>query len=472
MISQNTLYQLLSPLDWFFFAVVLLITFMAILYGQRLKHKLTEQEQQGPLELLLMGRRLTLPLFVATLVATWYGGIFGVTTLTYEKGIYNFITQGLFWYVSYFIFALVLVNKIKKYSAMSLPDLAGKIIGPKAEKVTAILNFLNLLPLAYVISLGLLLQALFGGSLFINSGLGLLIVVIYSLWGGFRAVVFSDLVQFFFMIFSVLLVVVFSWMQLGSPLWLVEKLPPSHLDWTGGENLSVIFIWGFIALSTLVDPNFYQRCFAAKDEKTARRGILISIGFWIVIDCCTTLGALYARVALPDANAQNAYFQYALQLLPHGLKGLMLAGVLATILSTLDSFLFTAATCLSYDMLNIKKKFKLWHHHLALIVISLTALLVSHFFDGSVVLVWKTLGSFSAATLLFPLMIVQFFPGKVSDLHFVCSVILGCLGIVSWKSLNYLGLIHSELDEFYIGLSLSALTLLIALVRKKTSREG
>ena len=202
MISQNTLYQLLSPLDWFFFAVVLLITFMAILYGQRLKHKLTEQEQQGPLELLLMGRRLTLPLFVATLVATWYGGIFGVTTLTYEKGIYNFITQGLFWYVSYFIFALVLVNKIKKYSAMSLPDLAGKIIGPKAEKVTAILNFLNLLPLAYVISLGLLLQALFGGSLFINSGLGLLIVVIYSLWGGFRAVVFSDLVQFFFMIFS------------------------------------------------------------------------------------------------------------------------------------------------------------------------------------------------------------------------------------------------------------------------------
>src|SRR5690606_32573814 len=194
MISQNTLYQFLSPLDWILFSLVLFLTFLAILYGQRLKNKLPEKDQHSPLELLLMGRRLTLPLFVATLVATWYGGIFGVTTLTYEKGIYNFITQGVFWYISYIIFALVLVKRIKKYSAFSLPDLAGQMIGEKAGKITAILNFLNLLPMAYVISLGLFLQALFGGNLFVNSGIGIFIVVSYSLWGGFRAVVFSDIV--------------------------------------------------------------------------------------------------------------------------------------------------------------------------------------------------------------------------------------------------------------------------------------
>ena len=34
-----------------------------------------------------MGRKMTLPIFVATLVATWYGGIFGVTALTFEKGV-------------------------------------------------------------------------------------------------------------------------------------------------------------------------------------------------------------------------------------------------------------------------------------------------------------------------------------------------------------------------------------------------
>lgn len=466
MISQNTLYQFLTPLDWFFFVLVLLLTFLAILYGQRLKHQVPLKDQHSPLELLLMGRRLTLPLFVATLVATWYGGIFGVTALAYQKGIYNFITQGVFWYVSYLIFALVLVRKIKKYSAFSLPDLAGQMIGKKAEKVTAVLNFLNLMPLAYVMSLGLLLQALFGGSLFIHSGIGLFVVVLYSLWGGFRAVVFSDLVQFFFMVLSVFLVVLFGWISLGSPIEIMDKLPTQHLNPTGGEPISTLFVWGFIALSTLVDPNFYQRCFAAKDERTARNGILISIIFWVFIDCCTTLGALYAKVALPEANPQNAYLQFAIQLLPNGLRGVMLAGFLATILSTLDSFLFTASTCLSYDMLNIKNKFKSWHHHLALILVSIASLLFSYLFEGNVVQVWKTLGGFSAATLLFPLLIAQFFPKKIKEADFLWAVSLGCLGIVSWKIFTHFTLIESELDEFYIGLLLSGLPLLVASLKR------
>lgn len=105
-----------------------------------------------------MGRRLTLPLFIATLVATWYGGIFGVTALTFEKGIYNFITQGVFWYLSYFIFAFFIVKKIRQHDVMSLAELARHLIGPKAKSY-GLLNFLNLLPLAYTISLGLFLQA-------------------------------------------------------------------------------------------------------------------------------------------------------------------------------------------------------------------------------------------------------------------------------------------------------------------------
>ena len=468
MISESALYQFLSPLDWILFCLALLVTFMAIVYGQRLKDQLPEKEKQGTLELLLMGRRLTLPLFVGTLVATWYGGIFGVTTLTFEKGIYNFVTQGVFWYFSYLIFAFLLVKKVKKFEAMSLSDLAGKMIGPKAEKTTAILNFLNLLPLAYVISLGLFLQALFGGDLFINSGIGLFIVVIYSLWGGFRAVIFSDLVQFFFMVLSVLLIVIFAWSTFGSPLWLLDNLPPSHLDWTGGESLWVLLVWGFIAFSTLVDPNFYQRCFAAKDEKTARNGIFISIIFWIIIDCCTTLGALYAKAVLPHANSQNAYLQFAIHVLPSGFRGLMLAGILATILSTLDSYLFTASTCLSYDMINVKNKFKLWHHHVALVLIAILALLVSHLFEGSVILVWRTLGGFSAATLLIPLMLAHLFPGKINDSLFFLSVSLGCVGIVSWKILLKWGVFNSSLDEFYIGLVLSLLPLLTAIFGKKS----
>lgn len=445
---------------------VLLATLACVVWGQKQKEKLSEAEQMSTVELLLMGRSLTLPIFVATLVATWYGGIFGVTALTFEKGIYNLLTQGFFWYASYLIFAFYLVKKIRNYDVMTIPEMAGKLFGPRAEKLTATLNFLNLLPLAYTISLGLFLQAVFGGSLFINTAGGVLLVTLWSLWGGFRAVVFSDLVQFVFMLLAVFLVVVFAWAEMGSPLTLMEKLPATHFDWTGGEKLTTILVWGFIALSTLVDPNFYQRVLAADSEKTAKRGIVISTVIWFFFDCCTTLGALYARAAIPEADPNNAYLQFAVQLVPHGIRGLILAGVLAIILSTIDAYLFNAATSVSYDFFKFKDRFKVWHHHIALVSVAVVSVLLGIQFEGNVVDVWKTLGGFSAACLLFPILVGQLRPNTISDKVFCFSVSLGCIGIVSWKILNKYYPIF-ELEEFYIGLVLTTIPMIPSLIRKK-----
>jgi SSS family solute:Na+ symporter len=467
MNSSGFLIQYLNIYDWIVFVAVLVATLLSVLWGQRLKNRLPEKEQLSAVELLLMGRSLTLPVFVATLVATWYGGIFGVTALAYEKGIYNLLTQGIFWYTSYLIFAFFLVKRIRNYNVMTIPDIAGKLFGARAGKLTAALNFLNLLPIAYTISLGLFLRSLLGGTLFFNTLIGVSLVTAWSLWGGFRAVVFSDIVQFFFMILSVILVVVFAWSEYGSPLTLVDQLPSSHFDWSGGEGVGTILVWGFIALSTLVDPNFYQRVLAAESEQTAKRGIIISTVIWFIFDCCTTLGALYARAVLPQARPEDAYLQFSIQLVPNGVRGLILSGILAIILSTLDSYLFNAATCVSYDFFRSKDKFRPWHHHVALVAVSVISLLFGLQFEGDVVDVWKTMGSFSAACLLFPLLVAQWRPGLISERRFCWAVSFGCLGIVSWKVFNkYLH--FSTLDEFYIGLLLTTVPLLPALIRKET----
>lgn len=465
MVSRANLIDYLDWSDWAVFSLVLGATIASVLYGQSLKSR-KEDGKESVIELLLMGRKLTLPIFVATLVATWYGGIFGVTALTFEKGIYNLLTQGIFWYATYLIFAFFLVDKIRSHNVLTIPDLAGELFGPQAQRLTAGLNFLNLLPIAYTISLGIFLQSLFGGSLFLNSVAGVALVTVWSIWGGFRAVVFSDVVQFFFMILSVFLVVVFAWAEFGSPAILVEKLPATHFDWTGGESISTLLVWGFIALSTLVDPNFYQRCLAADSTKTAKRGILISTVIWFLFDCCTTLGALYARAFLPDAAPQDSYLQFSIQLVPHGVRGLIIAGILAIILSTLDAYLFNAATCISYDFIRLKEKFKVFHHHLALIFVAVISVVLSVFFEGNVVEVWKTLGSFSAACLLFPLLVGQWFPGRISDRNFSLAVISGCVGIVLWRVLNK-KYSFSTLDEFYIGLLLTIIPLLPSILRGK-----
>ena len=104
--SALNLSETITRLDWIVFSLVAVVTTLAVVFGHLRKRNRSLASGATVIDLLLMGRQLTLPMFVGTLVATWYGGIFGVTEIAFSKGIYNFITQGLFWYVAYIIFAL------------------------------------------------------------------------------------------------------------------------------------------------------------------------------------------------------------------------------------------------------------------------------------------------------------------------------------------------------------------------------
>jgi len=453
--------SVITTLDWIVFFSVLLITLAAVIYGQSLKKKNKQQgdEDYNFLDLLLMGRQLTLPMFVATLVATWYGGIFGVTKIAFEQGIFNFVTQGFFWYIAYILFALFIVKKVSKYQAVTLPNLIGKMFGPKSEKLSAVFNFFNVLPIAYVISLGLLIQAIFGGTLLVSMLIGTTIVILYTLYGGFRAVVFSDIVQFFVMCLGVFLVLVFSVKIFGGIGFLKSNLPATHFSPTGGVGIATTLVWGFIALSTLVDPNFYQRVFAAKSEKAARNGILISTAIWFLFDICTTAGAMYARAVIPEAASDKAYLIYALQILPPGIKGFVLAGILATILSTLDSYLFIAGTTVSYDMMPKRLKGKVSLYHLGIIFVGILAIVLGIVFEGNIKSVWKTLGSYSASCLLLPVVYGYLFPGRIKDKQFVFASLLGVVTVSIWRNASLPGF-WQNVDELYMGIIATSLGLI------------
>lgn len=465
---------ILSKLDWIIFFGVLLLTFLSIIYGQYVKNKssknIAKSKELKFLELLLMGRQLTLPMFVATLVATWYGGIFGVTKIAFEQGIFNFITQGIFWYISYILFAFFITYKVARYKAVTLPDLIEKMFGPKSGKLSAIFNFFNVLPIAYVISLGLLIQALFGISFLLSMIIGITVVIIYTVYGGFRAIVFSDIIQFFVMCLGVFLVVVFSYKLFGGISFLKANLPAKHFTITGGEGLAATLVWGFIALSTLVDPNFYQRVFAAKSIKVAKRGILISTFIWILFDICTTSGAMYARAVIPEAASDKAYLIYALQILPNGIRGLVLAGILATILSTLDSYLFIAGNTVSFDMMPKKYRGQLNVHKLGILAVGIISVGLGVIFEGNIKEVWKTLGSYSASCLLLPVLYGYIFPGKIKDWQFIFASVLGVISVSIWRNLNLSGF-WQNIDELYMGIIATSLGLIVyGLVEKTKNR--
>lgn len=441
----------LSPLDYGVFFLVLFATFLFVLFGNSLAKK--EGQKKSFLDYMLMGRRLSLPMFTMTLVATWYGGIFGVTEIAFKSGLFNFLSQGIFWYVSYLIFAFFLVDKIKASNAITLPDLAGKLFGPKSKIIAGIFNFFNVVPISYTISLGILISSVTGLS-FIHSCLaGVLFSCCYSFFGGFRAVVFSDVFQFFIMCSSVAMVFFFSLGNFGFS-FLFEKLPPSHFDLTGGHSLSSTFAWGFIALTTLVDPNFYQRCFAAESTQTARKGILLATMIWCLFDLCTTFGAMYAAAVIPQAKPGEAYLMYSLQILPNGLKGFFLAGLVATILSTVDSYLFIASNTLSYDLAPKAFKKSLLLSKISILATGLLSVFMGSLFSGSIKLAWKTLGSYSAGCMLFPMVLRIFFGVSISDRLFCTSTFFSAATITLWRIYG-----SPELDSLYIGLLVSSLCL-------------
>ncbi len=442
----------LSSIDWIIFITVLVITFISVIYGQYLKTKLTniKSQKQSLLDILIMGRRLTLPMFIATLVATWYGGIFGVTEITFKYGIYSFVTQGVFWYVTYLIFAFFLVKKIKSYNSVTMPDLIRKMIGPKSEKLSAVFNLFNVIPIVYIISLGTFLQLLFGQEFWIMATTGIIVVILYSTWGGLRAVVFSDIIQFVVMCSSVIIVVLFSIKTFGGIEFLKIKLPEKHLSLSGGQSLGEIFVWGIIALSTLVDPNFYQRCFAAKSTKTAKNGIIISTIIWCIFDISTTLGAMYARATMPETDSSYAYLLYSINVLPAGLKGFFLAGILATILSTIDSYLFMAGTTLSYDLAPKRFKGNVLFHHMGTVIVGIIGLIFAFVFDKNIKAVWKTFGSYSASCMLLPLVYCYIFPKKITDNQFIFSSIIGVIATSYWINTSHQGF-WKNIDELYIG---------------------
>ena len=396
----------------------------------------------------LMERKLTLPLFVTSLVSTWYGGIFGVTRIAFEQGIYNFITQGIFWHGTYLIFAFFIVDKIFKYpQATSLAHLVEQMFGSKAGKICALFNLLDVIPIVYITSLGFFLSTLFEEDPHFCMAISTIFIAFYSSFGGFKAIVLSDFFQFFSMLIAIFSVLIFSIFKIGSPINLVETLPVTHWDPLGGESFGNLLIWGFIALTTLVDPNFYQRCLACPSASFAKKGILYSIIIWFSIDCCTTISGFYAKASIPNASPEKAYLLFSLQILPEGLRGLFCAGIVSMIVSTTDSYLFTAGQTLSKDLLDFKS---LIAHKISILLIGIIGVLIAILFNGNIKYIWEFFGSLSTACLFVPICLGFFKQVTISTRRFAISCVTSVV-VLSICEFYLDSIFTFHIHSFYLG---------------------
>ena len=307
--------------------------------------------RSNPEEYLLMGRRLSLPGFIATLVTTWYGGILGLGENTYLYGVQTWFIFALPYYVFGLIFALLLAKRISKVKFISIPDHFHHHYGRSAGIVSALFILVLASPAPYILSIGILLQTFLDISLGWALILALGTSMIYIWTGGFGAVIRTDIFQFILMYAGFIILLGFAWYEYGSPISMISQLPETHIDPLGGMSVQYILVWFFIAMWTFVDPGFYQRCAAANSPVTAKKGILISLLFWFIFDLLTITTGLYAKFALEISAPLFAFPLLGMEILPPIIFGLFIVGILATIMSTVDSLGFISAITFGRDIM-------------------------------------------------------------------------------------------------------------------------
>ncbi|MDJ0840139.1 MAG: sodium/proline symporter [Acidobacteriota bacterium] len=289
-------------------------------------------------------------------------------------------------------------------------------------------------------------QSVFGMSLQGSVLLGAAIIVFYTMVGGFWAVSLTDTLQGAVMFVTAVLLPIGALAAVGGPMDLIDKMNGIT---AGGfnawdRNLSLPAMLGFIGgmmgigIGAPGQPHVLNRFMAMRDEQAVRQGQVIAIGWAVLVYGGMMILGWCARVLYPVAGDGEAIlFTAATDLFPPVLGGVMVAAVLSASMSTADSQLLTAASCITNDLMR-GKRHKLWQSRLVVLLLSLASALLAIFGSqeifGRVLFAWSALGAVFGPPLL-----VTLFWGRVPYRVTLASMIIGFSWVVIAHSTSVKG---------------------------------
>jgi SSS family solute:Na+ symporter len=195
---------------------------------------------------------------------------------------------------------------------------------------------------------------------FYTAAIVLIVVTgIYTIFGGLRAVVYTEVLQAIVLILGSATLMIIGLNKVGGFSGLEARVPEgffsmwkptNHPDfpWTGiifGAPILGIWYW-------CTDQHIVQRVLAAKNIKEARTGTIFAGYLKILPVFIFVLPGVVAMALFPHVrqNPDSAYPTLVTQLLPDGIKGLVLAGMLAALMASLASAFNACSTLLTWDV--------------------------------------------------------------------------------------------------------------------------
>ncbi len=312
----------------------------------------------------LGNRNFSTATIVATIAATWIGGSnFSITVAeTHKQGVF-FLLCSLAEAVSFGLVAYFYAPRMAEFlGKLSIAEAMHGIY--KNNYVRAIIAIFSTVPgLGRVAMQFLVMQALLNLWLGIPgvyaTAISSLIVIIYSSFGGIKAVTFTDLIQFFAFGVVIPMTAFLIWKSFSNSDMIISTIAADPLfnynliSDSQQQGMSGILYLSLFLMIPLLDPAIFQRISMAKNTLQVSRSFIIAIFFILICDALvhTVIGVLFrADPSIIDLNADNVMQYVVDHYLGYGFKGMFIIGIMAMVMSTADSYINSSAILLGYDL--------------------------------------------------------------------------------------------------------------------------
>lgn len=319
----------------------------------------------------------------------------------------------------------------------------------------AVYVFVNLTAVLWLGALAV--NALTGIDLFWSMALLALFSVSYSLYGGLKAVAFTDILQVVLLVFGGLFMSYLALDMIGAGAGvlagfdtLLTKAPekfdmilsPDNPHYVSLPGISVLVggmwvmnlsYWGF-------NQYIIQRALAASSLREAQKGIAFAAFLKLLMPVIVVLPGIAAVLILPDLAKPDQAYPQMMALMPSGLKGLIFAALVAAILSSLASMTNSVATIFTMDLYaQVKPTQSQQHYVLVGRAVSLLSLLIALFtakpllgdFDQAFQYIQEFTGFFT------PGIVVLFFMGMFWQKTTADAALLAAVGSAVFSFLFY-----------------------------------
>ena len=331
------------------------------------------------------GRKLPFWALSITFIASWWGAGSALSTadLAFEDG------MGAFWYygvpVLLSTFLMILMSKaIRKVGYLT----QGAMMKSRYNSVVSkSLSFLVLLFMVFSAASQMVgVGDFFGSYLGLNYELavilGTVVVLIYSMFGGFRGVVITDVIQFILLLISAVMVFVVAMNLSGGFDNIMSKAEslgkPDFGSLANGSSKYMMYVITF-GCSWMIQANVWQRISAVKTDKDAKKMTIMSFFAYIplyLIVVFTGMAAITIFDTMPEGGVITAIVSNYMSPL---MGMIVFLGISSAIMSTMDSLINTGAMTIVMDLVrtDMEEKKRLKISRYATLGVALVALVIA-----------------------------------------------------------------------------------------------